>query len=63
MFLDTVVTEFLSKLEARRDDGTIEGKRTFNYMEKSVQLCKKSEGAWIGCTRVALTTSIKDDTI
>jgi len=48
MFLDTVVTEFLSKLEARRDDGTIEGKRTFNYMEKAYNFAKSQRALGLG---------------
>lgn len=47
-FLDTVVTEFLTKLEARRDDGTIEGKRTFQYMEKAYNFAKSQRALGLG---------------
>lgn len=47
-FLDTVVTEFLTKLEQRRDDGTIEGKRTFQYMEKAYNFAKSQRALGLG---------------
>jgi len=47
-FLDTVVTEFLTKLEERRDDGTIEGKRTFMYMEKAYNFAKNQRALGLG---------------
>ena len=36
MFLDAVVTELLTKIEELRDNGTIEGKRAFFYLEKAL---------------------------
>ena len=38
MFLDAVVTEFLTKIEDIRDNGTIEGKRAFLLLGESIQL-------------------------
>jgi len=47
-FLDAVVTEFLTKLENLRDDGTIEGKRAFFYMEKSYNFAKRQRALGLG---------------
>lgn len=47
-FLDTVVTEFLSKLESYRDDNTKEGKRLFYYMEKAYNFAKNQRALGLG---------------
>jgi len=47
-FLDAVVTEFLTKLENLRDNGTIEGKRAFFYMEKSYNFAKRQRALGLG---------------
>jgi ribonucleoside-diphosphate reductase alpha chain len=48
MFLDAVVSEFLTKLEEVRDNGTIEGKRAFLYMEKSYNFAKRQRALGLG---------------
>ena len=48
MFLDTVVTEFLSKLEDLRDNGTIEGKRAFYFMERAYNFAKSQRALGLG---------------
>lgn len=47
-FLDSVVTEFCSKLEKLRDDGTKEGKRAFFYMEKAYNFAKAQRALGLG---------------
>ena len=47
-FLDAVVTEFLTKIEAYRDNGTIEGKRAFMYMEKAYNFAKRQRALGLG---------------
>lgn len=47
-FLDSVVTEFLSKLEDLRDDGTIEGKRAFFFMERAYNFAKSQRALGLG---------------
>jgi len=47
-FLDAVVTEFLSKIEEIRDNGTIEGKRAFIYLEKSYNFAKRQRALGLG---------------
>ena len=47
-FLDAVVTDFLSKIEAYRDNGTIEGKRAFMYMEKAYNFAKRQRALGLG---------------
>jgi len=47
-FLDAVVTEFLSKIEEIRDNGTIEGKRAFFYLEKSYNFAKRQRALGLG---------------
>jgi ribonucleoside-diphosphate reductase alpha chain len=48
MFLDAVVTELLTKLEDIRDNGTIEGKRAFFYMEKAYNFAKRQRALGLG---------------
>jgi len=48
MFLDAVVTEFLTKIEDIRDNGTIEGKRAFFYLEKSYNFAKRQRALGLG---------------
>ena len=48
MFLDTVVTEFLTKIEDIRDNGTIEGKRGFFYLEKAYNFAKRQRALGLG---------------
>jgi ribonucleoside-diphosphate reductase alpha chain len=47
-FLDAVVTEFLTKIEAIRDTGTIEGKRAFFYLEKAYNFAKRQRALGLG---------------
>ena len=47
-FLDAVVTEFCTKIEAFRDNGTIEGKRAFMYMEKAYNFAKRQRALGLG---------------
>jgi len=47
-FLDAVVTEFCNKIEAFRDNGTIEGKRAFMYMEKAYNFAKRQRALGLG---------------
>jgi ribonucleoside-diphosphate reductase alpha chain len=47
-FLDAVVTEFCEKLEYFRDNGTIEGKRAFFYMEKAYNFAKRQRALGLG---------------
>ena len=47
-FLDAVVTEFCDKIEAFRDNGTIEGKRAFMYMEKAYNFAKRQRALGLG---------------
>ena len=47
-FLDAVVTEFLTKIENLRDNGTIEGKRAFLYLEKSYNFAKRQRALGLG---------------
>jgi ribonucleoside-diphosphate reductase alpha chain len=48
MFLDAVVSEFLTKIEDIRDNGTIEGKRAFFYLEKSYNFAKRQRALGLG---------------
>ena len=48
MFLDAVVTEFLTKIEDIRDNGTIEGKRAFFYLEKAYNFAKRQRALGLG---------------
>jgi ribonucleoside-diphosphate reductase alpha chain len=47
-FLDAVVTEFCDKIEAFRDNGTLEGKRAFFYMEKAYNFAKRQRALGLG---------------
>jgi ribonucleoside-diphosphate reductase alpha chain len=47
-FLDAVVSEFLTKIEDIRDDGTIEGKRGFFYLEKAYNFAKRQRALGLG---------------
>ena len=47
-FLDAVVTEFCSKIEAFRDNGTKEGQRAFMYMEKAYNFAKRQRALGLG---------------
>lgn len=47
-FLDTVVTEFLEKLENLRDNGIIEGKRAFIFMERAYNFAKSQRALGMG---------------
>src|SRR5210317_1102519 len=48
MFLDAVVTEFLTKIEELRDNGTLEGKRAFFYLEKAYNFAKRQRALGLG---------------
>jgi ribonucleoside-diphosphate reductase alpha chain len=48
MFLDAVVTELLTKIEELRDNGTIEGKRAFFYLEKAYNFSKRQRALGLG---------------
>jgi len=48
MFLDAIVTELLTKIEDIRDNGTIEGKRAFFYMEKAYNFAKRQRALGLG---------------
>ena len=47
-FLDSVVTEFLTKLEAVRDNGTREGSRLFYFMERAYNFAKRQRALGLG---------------
>ena len=47
-FLDAVVTEFLTKIEDIRDNGTIEGKEAFFYLEKAYNFAKRQRALGLG---------------
>jgi ribonucleoside-diphosphate reductase alpha chain len=48
MFLDAVVTEFLTKIEDIRDNGTREGQRGFFYLEKAYNFAKRQRALGLG---------------
>lgn len=48
MFLDAVVTEFLTKIENLRDNGTLEGKRAFYNLEKAYNFAKRQRALGLG---------------
>jgi len=48
MFLDAVVSEFLTKIEDIRDNGTLEGKRAFFYLEKAYNFAKRQRALGLG---------------
>lgn len=47
-FLDAVVTEFLTKIEDLRDNGTIEGRRAFFYLERAYNFAKRQRALGLG---------------
>lgn len=47
-FLDSVVTEFCTKLEELRDNGTIDGRRAFYYMERAYNFSKRQRALGLG---------------
>ena len=47
-FLDAVVTEFLTKIEDLKADGSIEGNRAFFYLEKSYNFAKRQRALGLG---------------
>jgi len=47
-FLDSVVTEFCSKLEKLRDSGITEGKRAFFFMERAYNFAKSQRALGMG---------------
>jgi ribonucleoside-diphosphate reductase alpha chain len=47
-FLDSVVTEFLTKLENIRDNGTREGVRAFDFMERAYNFAKRQRALGLG---------------
>jgi len=48
MFLDSVVTEFCTKLEELRDNGTLEGRRAFLFMERAYNFAKSQRALGLG---------------
>ena len=47
-FLDVVVTEFISKIDDIRNNGTIEGQRAFFYLEKAYNFAKRQRALGLG---------------
>jgi ribonucleoside-diphosphate reductase alpha chain len=47
-FLDAVTSDFIAKLEAKRDEGTLSGKRAFMYMEKAYNFAKRQRALGLG---------------
>lgn len=47
-FLDAVVTDYCTKLEELRDNGTREGKMAFLYMEKAYNFAKRQRALGLG---------------
>jgi ribonucleoside-diphosphate reductase alpha chain len=47
-FLDAVVTEFLTKIEDLKSDGSIEGNRAFFYLEKAYNFAKRQRALGLG---------------
>jgi ribonucleoside-diphosphate reductase alpha chain len=47
-FLDAVVSEFLTKIEDIRDNGTLEGRRAFFYLEKAYNFAKRQRALGLG---------------
>ena len=48
MFLDAVVTEFISKIDDLRNDGTTEGQRAFFYLERAYNFAKRQRALGLG---------------
>ncbi len=47
-FLDAVVTEFISKIDDIRTNGTVEGQRAFFYLEKAYNFAKRQRALGLG---------------
>jgi ribonucleoside-diphosphate reductase alpha chain len=47
-FLDAVVTEFITKIDNLRTDGTIEGQRAFFYLERAYNFAKRQRALGLG---------------
>jgi ribonucleoside-diphosphate reductase alpha chain len=47
-FLDAVVTEFVSKIDDLRNNGTIEGQRAFFYLERAYNFAKRQRALGLG---------------
>lgn len=47
-FLDAVVTEFITKIDDLRSNGTIEGKRAFFYLERAYNFAKRQRALGLG---------------
>lgn len=48
MFLDAVVTEFLTKIEKLKNNGTTEGQRAFFYLERAYNFAKRQRALGLG---------------
>ena len=48
MFLDAVVTEFISKIDDFRNNGTIEGQRAFFYLERAYNFASRQRALGLG---------------
>ena len=48
MFLDAVVTEFISKIDDLRTNGTVEGRRAFFYLERAYNFAKRQRALGLG---------------
>ena len=48
MFLDAVVTEFISKIDDLRNDGTTEGQRAFFYLERAYNFAVRQRALGLG---------------
>jgi ribonucleoside-diphosphate reductase alpha chain len=47
-FLDAVVTEFVSKIDDLRNNGTVEGQRAFFYLERAYNFAKRQRALGLG---------------
>ena len=47
-FLDAVVTEFISKIDDLRHNGTVEGQRAFFYLERAYNFAKRQRALGLG---------------
>jgi len=47
-FLDAVVSEFITKIDDLRNDGTIEGNRAFFYLERAYNFAKRQRALGLG---------------
>ena len=48
MFLDAVVTEFITKIDDLRTNGTVEGQRAFFYLERAYNFAKRQRALGLG---------------